>query len=445
AEHQHFADSFWRTEELGEKRLNFFISLLTAAVAGLVVLATAESGFTDSQVQWVSFTTGLALLLLGLSTLLRMLRRNNVADQYKDAMNLVRESFREPLRARGLRALREAPAATLHGRPCPDGCAPQQHDRGRTRGDRPPLCDLADLARSVRGTRVRAEPRGAICLHPQAAQTTVTRAPFAPAEPRRAGREVELSLVIAADDPESVLRRLARLREVGPYVLRARGSERIVDRYFDTADGALRKQGLALRLRGVDGTTLLGLKGPRRSTSTRTEDRLEQERPFSSEAVEDVGRRIGRARAAAGSTDADSADPAAVLEAVLGVGLIQRRETARLLRDVAEAREVSGPVLAELVLDRVRFEIGDREVRHYEIEIEAKRTGRGTKAARAIAAELVTRHSDELAEWPYGKLPTGRAIEQLLFDGKLAELGPDGALTPRAYEQIRRHLERQGQ
>ena len=94
AEHQHFAESFWRTEELGEKRLNFFISLLTAAAAGLVVLATAESGFTDSHVQWVSFATGLALLLVGVSTFLRMLRRNEVTDQYKDAMNLVRESFR---------------------------------------------------------------------------------------------------------------------------------------------------------------------------------------------------------------------------------------------------------------------------------------------------------------------------------------------------------------
>jgi hypothetical protein len=94
ADYQHFADSFWRTEELGEKRLNFFISLLTAGVAGLVVLATAESGFTGPQVQWVSFSTGLALLLLGLSTFLRMLRRNEVTDQYKEAMKLVRESFR---------------------------------------------------------------------------------------------------------------------------------------------------------------------------------------------------------------------------------------------------------------------------------------------------------------------------------------------------------------
>jgi hypothetical protein len=93
-EYEHFADSFWRTEELGEKRLNFFISLLTAAAAGLVILATSEkSGFSTSQVQWVTFATGAALLLFGVSTLLRMLRRNDVADQYKDALGLIRKSF----------------------------------------------------------------------------------------------------------------------------------------------------------------------------------------------------------------------------------------------------------------------------------------------------------------------------------------------------------------
>lgn len=117
AEYQHFADSFWRTEELGEKRLNFFISLITAAVAGLVVLATSDSGFTDKHVQWLAFATGLALLLFGLSTLLRMLRRNEAADEYKAAMDLVRgrftshyalagyEPFKRPAPGRPLRRL----------------------------------------------------------------------------------------------------------------------------------------------------------------------------------------------------------------------------------------------------------------------------------------------------------------------------------------------------
>jgi hypothetical protein len=94
ADYQHFADSFWRTEELGEKRLNFFISLVTAVVGALVVLATSDSGFSDAEVQWLAFSAGVALLLLGVSTLLRMLRRNTVADEYKRAMRLVRESFR---------------------------------------------------------------------------------------------------------------------------------------------------------------------------------------------------------------------------------------------------------------------------------------------------------------------------------------------------------------
>lgn len=115
AEHEHFADSFWRTEELGEKRLNFFISLLTAVVAGLVVLATSDSGFSDAQVQWISFSAGLALLLLGLSTFLRMLRRNEVTDQYKDAMELIRESFRARYALEGYAPIESLPRRLFTG------------------------------------------------------------------------------------------------------------------------------------------------------------------------------------------------------------------------------------------------------------------------------------------------------------------------------------------
>jgi inorganic triphosphatase YgiF len=271
----------------------------------------------------------------------------------------------------------------------------------------------------------------------------MNRGPRAPAEPRRAGREVEVSLVIAAEDPEKVLRRVAKLRELAGYRLHPRGSEHIVDSYFDTPSGALRKQGWALRLRAIGGATLIGLKGPQRERSTHTEDRFERERPFALDALEEIRRRTQLAGRAAHAEAAQKAGPAELLEAQLGVGLIQRRETTRLVRDVADSREPSGPVLAEMVLDRVRFEIEHRTVRHYEVEIEAKRTGRGTKAVRDISTELNTRYDDELVKWSYGKLPTGRAIEELLLRGLLDGIGPDGALTPRGYEQLRRHLERE--
>ena len=123
--------------------------------------------------------------------------------------------------------------------------------------------------------------------------------------------------------------------------------------------------------------------------------------------------------------------------------VIQRRETSRRLRDVVDGED-RRVALAELALDRVQFRFDDNELRHYEIEVEAKRTGRGTRATRSIPAELLARYPDELAEWPYGKLPTGRAIEQLVRKGKLEALGPGGTLTAEAYEQIRRYLRRTG-
>jgi hypothetical protein len=261
---------------------------------------------------------------------------------------------------------------------------------------------------------------------------------------RRAAREVELSLVVTSADPEAVIRRLARLRELGRYVLRPRGVERIVDRYFDTPDGTLRERGLALRLRTARGATTIGLKGPPRSASTHTEDRSERERPFSPAAVDEIGRRIGLARGREGRADGGGGDPDALLESVLGVSVIQRRETARGLRDVLDGADAAGVVLAQLALDRVRFKLTGAEVRHYEVEVEAKRPGRGTKAARDVAAELLARYPGELSEWPYGKLPTGKTIEQLLAEGGLEGLGPDGALMPQAYAQVRERLQARG-
>lgn len=106
---------FWRTEELGEKRLNFFISLLTASVAALVVLATSESELSDSQVQWITFSTGAALLLFGISTFLRMLRRNYVADQYKEALGRIRASFCERYELRDYEPFEKLPRKLFTG------------------------------------------------------------------------------------------------------------------------------------------------------------------------------------------------------------------------------------------------------------------------------------------------------------------------------------------
>lgn len=92
AEYRNLADSFWRNEEAGERRINFFITLVTAVISALVALATRGSR-TDFDSAIILFAL-LALLALGSVTFLRMLRRNQVTDEYKRGMDAIRAFFK---------------------------------------------------------------------------------------------------------------------------------------------------------------------------------------------------------------------------------------------------------------------------------------------------------------------------------------------------------------
>ena len=71
--------SFWRSEEIGEKRFGFFVSVVTAAVAGLIALSANEAADFTKITNWAI----LALLVFGLLTYIRMLQRNATSDGYK--------------------------------------------------------------------------------------------------------------------------------------------------------------------------------------------------------------------------------------------------------------------------------------------------------------------------------------------------------------------------
>jgi 4-hydroxybenzoate polyprenyltransferase len=95
AEYKHFADSFWRSEETGEKRINFFITLVTAVISALVALSTAKESLGAENVFSITVFALAALLAFGVVTLLRMIKRNRSTDDYKDAMDAIRDQFRK--------------------------------------------------------------------------------------------------------------------------------------------------------------------------------------------------------------------------------------------------------------------------------------------------------------------------------------------------------------
>ena len=71
-EYRSFADSFWKHEQSGETRLNFFLALITAVLAGLV----ADGGVSGGILRVIVAAALLGLVAVGVVTFTRILKRN---------------------------------------------------------------------------------------------------------------------------------------------------------------------------------------------------------------------------------------------------------------------------------------------------------------------------------------------------------------------------------
>jgi hypothetical protein len=255
-------------------------------------------------------------------------------------------------------------------------------------------------------------------------------------------REVEGVLLVRAEDQEAAARRVARLEAVDRFDLRPRPAQRIRDTYLDTADGHLAARRVAFRVRELDGRPLLTLKAdPVRSGLAA--ERLELEAPWSAEALGAVLEELRRrgVQLADPPAGAGAGEPLADLSG-LGLRQTQVRDTTRTPRDVLErGREAAGRV-AELTVDDVGYQLPTGTARLLEVEVEAKAKGPGGLATvQALLSALAEGFPEDLRPWPYGKLATGRAVEQLLAAGRLAGLlDPEGRIHPSAHDRLAEFL-----
>ena len=92
AEYQSHKESFWKSEELGERRVNFFITLVTAV---LTALAIREKGIIDScgKVSSIFLYGCVASFIFGWVTLIRLVRRNLVSHKELRAVGRIRAYF----------------------------------------------------------------------------------------------------------------------------------------------------------------------------------------------------------------------------------------------------------------------------------------------------------------------------------------------------------------
>jgi len=94
-EHAHFSQLFRENEALGERRMQFFLGLVAAAITGITALATAEKGLFANNlvgVVWVALGTSILLLVVGWLTYERLRQRDKVTEEYKQIRHLSNSS-----------------------------------------------------------------------------------------------------------------------------------------------------------------------------------------------------------------------------------------------------------------------------------------------------------------------------------------------------------------
>ncbi len=92
-DYRYFTDSYWKNEQTGETRVNWFIGIVTAAAGGLVGLTSAQHRPRGEPLRLIFVASLFALLAFGIITLFRMMKRNIVTDGYKRATDVIREMF----------------------------------------------------------------------------------------------------------------------------------------------------------------------------------------------------------------------------------------------------------------------------------------------------------------------------------------------------------------
>jgi putative (di)nucleoside polyphosphate hydrolase len=90
-EYKSFNESFWKNEEVGERRVDFFLTISSAILTAVVLLTTSEhAGLTRDEVKLIATSALTGTLLFGVLFFIRMLHRNRVTDEYKEILKYIR-------------------------------------------------------------------------------------------------------------------------------------------------------------------------------------------------------------------------------------------------------------------------------------------------------------------------------------------------------------------
>jgi inorganic triphosphatase YgiF len=262
--------------------------------------------------------------------------------------------------------------------------------------------------------------------------------------PAESTREIEATLIICSEDPLPVVASVGAIPSVAGNPLLAQDPVYIQDYYVDTPGGVLRFVDFSLRVREINTSSWLTLKGPPTPLAHGLVERMEMELPWSEDSLVRICDELGHHGVQFSPVPNSHAtlQPSEVLT-LMGLEKVQYRENHRQIRNISQPHGDRDLVLAELGIDSVVYHFETLQVHHYEVEVEAK-SEEGIEVLPAVIQGLAEAYPTTLQKWDHGKLSTGRAVEALLTQESFAGLvNRHGQLMPAAYPEIHRFLEQQ--
>ncbi len=250
--------------------------------------------------------------------------------------------------------------------------------------------------------------------------------------------EKEFVLMVDSTDPRATIERVSKLDSLKGYSLRPAESFRFHDIYFETTTSSLGRKRINLRLRKREDAWLITTKRSPGLLQWRRNERAELELAWSRESLDKILAELSANGVKLSKHQLlDIADPIDTLKSI-GLGIVQDRETERHTQKVSSTHE-AGDNLAELASDCVTYHFQRRNVRLYELEVEAKRSG-SAKVLSDMKIELLNAFASELISWKWGKLVTGKMIESLLKAGTLDDLIENDLLSKIGIEEVEKAL-----
>ena len=250
-------------------------------------------------------------------------------------------------------------------------------------------------------------------------------------------QELEVKLIIIHSNPDQIAYKISKLNQIGKYLVTIPGTKQIHDTYFDTTKETFRRNRMAFRLRIENNQQIITIKGRTNVQEWGAVERVEIESPWSRMAFKQTLMQL-KEYGVDLQVKAELLKDDNPMESLQKIGfiVIQDRHTFRLSRQIKSGDEV----VAELVIDKVNYQIKDHQLIHYEIEIEAKNP-KGTTAIQKIQQDLQSTYGDSLQLSVFSKLMLGMVLRELPKNPQFFDLKKQVSyLSPAAYDWIKQRL-----